>query len=150
MKKTLLFVLFFAIIASSCESDDDGVTYTTPDYLSGKWVFSKYGTINAQNYVIYQDYVNEATCEADNLVLGINNTFTLNDFSSVVAGSSTTCENDQTNGQYVRINRDLVLVYTENNMTYEQTFNIVALTYNEITLSTVNGLGETVFYKLVK
>lgn len=150
MKKLFISLLFISVASVSCDSEDDGITYTTPDYLSGKWVFSEYGTINDQLYVVYQDYANEATCEADNLELKSDNTFVLSDFSSTLVGTNVVCESEVTNGVFSRENRELTLSYTDAGIEYEKVFTINALSYNEITLSTVNNLGETEFYKLTK
>jgi hypothetical protein len=146
MKKIVLSILFLSLFLTSCESDDDGITYTTPDYLSGKWAFSEIGVINDQNFVIYQDYSNEVNCEADNLVLGIDSSFVLSDFSTV----SSNCQNNQTSGEYVRENKNLILFYSESGINYEKVYTIVALSYTEITVSTANSSGETIFYKLTK
>ena len=116
------------------------------DYLSGKWAFSEIGVINDQNFVIYQDYSNEVNCEADNLVLGIDSSFVLSDFSTV----SSNCQNNQTSGEYVRENKNLILFYSESGINYEKVYTIVALSYTEITVSTANSSGETIFYKLTK
>ncbi len=150
MKKILFSILFLSVVSFSCDSEDDGITYTTPDYLSGRWNFSKIGTINNQNFVIYQNYINETTCEADNLVLRPDNTFALSDFTTVLVGTTPTCESDVINGQFIRQNRNLILIYRQNQIDYEITYTINALTYNEITLSTVNNIGETIFYKLTR
>lgn len=144
MKKIILSILMLSLFTLSCESDDDGITYTTPDYISGKWIFKKIGTVNSQTVLIYQDYPNEATCEADNIVINQDGTFALNDFTT----QGTTCVNQGISGNYSLVNKDLTLSYTIENVQYEEVLTIVSLTYDEVTLTGSDDLGQVVFYKL--
>ncbi|TDP60142.1 lipocalin family protein [Flavobacterium dankookense] len=146
MKKIFLSLLSLSVFLLSCESSDDDITYVKPDYLSGTWEFSKIGTINAQNVLVYEDYQNETGCEADNLVLKNDNTFVSNDFST----EGINCVNASFSGDFILDNRDLIFNYVIENIEYENVLTIVALTNTEITVSGTNDLGEIVFYKLSK
>jgi hypothetical protein len=146
MKKIILSILIMSVFTISCESSDDDITYKTPDYLSGKWIFKEIGTINAQNVLVYQDYVNEAACEADNLQLNPDKTFSFNDYTT----EGIACVNQNFSGSYSIVNKELILNYTIENIEYEDIFTIVSLTYDEVTVSGSNDLGEIVFYKLSK
>ncbi|MFN7674681.1 hypothetical protein [Flavobacterium sp.] len=143
MKKIILTIVFLSFFAIACDSEDD-VTYTTPDYISGKWFFDKQGTINTQNIVIYQDYVNTTNCEKDNLEFHPDGTYTSNDFEA----NGSNCVNDVINGDYEVINKEIKLTYTEGNIEFETVFTIVSLTYTDVTVAGTNDLGEIIFFKL--
>lgn len=145
MKKLILSLFIFSIVISSCESDN-GVTYTTPDYLSGKWNFTKVGNLNAQNSVIYQDYPNTQTCELDNIVFNSNGTYEFNDFSVVSAN----CVNMVQSGDFTVFNKDITLSYTEGGILVTKPYTVIALTYQEMTIVTLNDLGQSVYYKLTR
>jgi hypothetical protein len=145
MKKIILSLIVLSIFIFSCESDD-GITYTTPDYITGKWNFSKIGAINSQGNVIYQDYPNTQTCEQDNLVLNADGTFEINDFSL----EGTNCVNAVKSGDYTIFNKDLTIKYTEASVLVTKVYTILTLTYDEITIVTTNTTGESVFYKLTR
>jgi len=146
MNKLFLYLASLSFILLSCESDND-ITYATPDYISGKWVFSKIGTINPQPVysVIYQDYQNDASCDKDNLTLNPDTTFSSNDF----AAQGLSCVNTSINGSYTLVNKDITLSYTQDNVPTIETYTITALTYTELTI-VGNQNGTTTFYKLVR
>jgi hypothetical protein len=146
MKRILLSLLFLSFFLTSCESEDDGITYTAPDYITGKWNFSKIGSINSQGNVIYQDYPNTQTCESDNLVLKTDGTFEINDFSL----QGTNCANTVQSGDYTLVNKDLTIKYTEASVLVTKVYTILTLTYDESTIVTNNSLGQLVFYKLTR
>ena len=145
MKKIIISILFLSIFTISCESDNEIKPYVTPDYITGKWLFKKTGSINAQNVVLYEDYVHAATCEEDNLDLkNGNKTFSLNEYT--VTG--TNCVNSATTGNFSILNKDLTLTYIVNNNEVKTVFTVVSLTYDELVLSTTNDVNQVVFYKL--
>jgi hypothetical protein len=145
MKRILLSLLFLSFFLTSCESEDVGITYTTPDYITGKWNFSKIGSINSQSNVIYQDYPNSQTCEPDNLVLKADGTFEINYFSL----QGTNCFNTVQGGVYTLVNKDLTIKYTEPSVI--KVYTILTLTYDELTIVTTNSLGQLEsFYKLTR
>lgn len=146
MKKLVLSLLFLSLFLTSCESEDDGITYTTPDYITGKWNFSKIGAINSQGNVIYQDYPNTQTCEQDNLVLNVDGTFEINDFSL----EGTSCANTVQSGEYTLVNKDLTIEYTEATVLVTKLYTIVALSYDEVTIVTTDSMGQALFYKLTR
>jgi hypothetical protein len=143
MKKIIVTILFLSLFTLGCESDDDA-NYTTPDYISGKWFFDKQGTINSQNVVVYQDYVNTPNCEKDNIEFRPDGTYSLNDFEA----NGTTCVNAVENGNYKLINKDITLTYTEGNVQVKNVFTIVSLTYTDVTIAISNNSGEITFFKL--
>ena len=145
MKKIILSLFLLSLFSISCESDD-GITYQTPDYLTATWKFNNIGTINAQNVLVYQDYINEATCEADNLRLNADKTFSLNDFT--LTGQN--CVNESISGTYTLLNRDLTLIYLVNNIEVKTIYSIVSLTNTELVVSTLNDVEQIVFYKLLR
>lgn len=146
MKKLILSIVCLLLLTTSCESDDSA-TYTTPDYLSGKWIFKEIGTINSQSVLVYQDYVNQQTCEADNLnLINTDKTFSLNDFMP----EGQTCANKGYTGGFSIVNRDLKLNYTIENIKYEDVYSIISLTKTDLIVSTSNDLGIVTFYKLSK
>ena len=146
MKRILLSLLFLSFFLTSCESEDDGITYTTPDYITGKWNFSKIGSINSQSNVIYQDYPNTQTCDSDNLVLNTDGTFEIKDFSL----QGTNCVNTVQSGDYTLVNKDLTIKYTDASVLVTKVYTILTLTYDEVTIVTTNSLGQLVFYKLTR
>jgi hypothetical protein len=143
MKKILLSLLFLSLCFTSCESDD-GITYTTPDYISGTWKFDQIGTINNQNFVLYQNYPNSQTCESDNFVLNTNGTLEINDYTL----DGTNCVNAPLAGTFTLVNKDLTFTYTENNVQVTKVYTIISLTYTEMVIVNPNSLGQSVFYKL--
>jgi hypothetical protein len=146
MKNIVLSLLFLSFFLISCESEDNGITYTTPDYITGKWNFSKIGAINSQGNVIYQDYPNTQTCESDNLVLDADGTFEINDFSL----QGTNCANAVQSGDYSLVNKNLTIKYTEASVLVTKVYTILTLTYDEVVVVTTNSLGQLVFYKLTR
>ena len=146
MKKIILSLVILSLFTFSCERDD-GITYTTPDYISGKWVFDKVGTINPQPVysVIYQDYQNDANCIKDNFLLNADGTFSINDYTP----SGSTCVNNARTGSYTLVNKDVTLSYTVNNLVVLKTYTITALTYTELTIASDEN-GVTTFYKLIR
>lgn len=136
----------FFILFISCDEDDD-ITFVQEDFVVGKWTLSQIGAINAQNTIVYEDYVNNTTCEDDNLVFNENDTFEENDFELI----NSTCQNLQTNGTFEVINNKIILSYMMNGIEMKQTLTIVTLTYVEITLSyTDSDTNQLVFLKLNK
>ncbi|HBI00310.1 MAG TPA: hypothetical protein PLL09_02035 [Flavobacterium sp.] len=150
MKKIFIVLLTISTFLS-CESDD-GITYVTPDYLSGKWVWDQIGAINAQNVLVYQSYVNDEGCEKNNLILNNNGSYEKNDFQLV----GSVCENSQQLGSYELNNNILSLSYIdeeeeEENQNVTDYFTIISLTYTEIQISyTDKDTDELVFLKLIK
>ncbi len=146
MRKILFVFLTFAVLLS-CESDD-GITYTQPDYLSGKWIVKEIGAINQQNVVVYNEFVNDPFCEEkDNLILSNDFTFQQNSFES----ENSVCQNSQTNGTYVLENNTLILSRSVNGQTITLPLTIISLTYEIVTVSfTDTETGELIFMKLEK
>lgn len=143
MKKIILSLIVLSIFSLSCESDD-GITYTTPDYISGKWNYNQIGGINENGFVIYESYPNSQTCESDNFVLNTNGTLEINDYTL----NGTNCVNAPLAGTYTLVNKDLTFTYTENNVQVTKVYTIISLTYTEMVIVTPNSLGQSVFYKL--
>ena len=147
MKKIILSIFSLLFLITSCASDDDIVKFVTPDYISGKWFFKEVGTVNGQSVVVYKDYINQETCEQDNLSLvNTDKTFSLSDF--MIEGQ--TCVNKGYTGSFSIVNRDLKLNYTQENNNIETVYTIVSLTNTDLIISTLNDLGEVTFYKLSK
>jgi hypothetical protein len=146
MKKIILLLLFFSFFLTSCESEEDGITYTTPDYITGKWNFSKIGSINSQSIVIYQDYPNTQTCESDNLILNADGTYEINDFSL----QGTNCVSTAQTGNFILFNKDITVSYTENNILVTKSYTVISLTYQEMIIVTTNASGQSIFYKLIR
>lgn len=145
--RKILFVFLTFVGLLSCESDD-GITYTQPDYLSGKWILKEIGAINQQNVLVYNEYVNDLFCEEkDNLILSNDFTFQQNSFES----ENTVCQNNQTNGTYVLENNTLILSSSVNGQTITLPLTIISLTYEIVTISfTDTETGELIFMKLEK
>jgi hypothetical protein len=145
--RKILFVFLTFVGLLSCESDD-GITYTQPDYLSGKWILKEIGAINQQNVLVYNEYVNDPFCEEkDNLILSNDFTFQQNSFES----ENTVCQNNQTNGTYVLENNTLILSSSVNGQTITLPLTIISLTYEIVTISfTDTETGELIFMKLEK
>lgn len=147
MKKvSLIFMSIFALFIS-CDEDDD-TTFVQENYLLGKWYVNQIGTINANNTIVYEDYINATDCEHDNLVLNENKTFEENDFEFI----NSSCQNFQTTGSYEVENNKIVLTYVDSEgVSMEHVLSIVTLTYEEINLSyTDTETNEIVFLKLRK
>jgi hypothetical protein len=148
MKKIFIILLTITTFLS-CESDD-GITYVTPDYLSGKWVLDQIGSINAQNVLVYQNYINDEGCEKNNLILNSDGSYEMNDFQLV----GLTCENSQQLGSYELNNNILSLSYIdeeEENQNTTDSFTIISLTITEVQISyTENDTEQLVFLKLKK
>jgi hypothetical protein len=146
MKRILISLIFISFFLFSCESEDDGITYTTSNYIVGKWNFNKIGSINSQSNVIYEDYPNTQTCEPDNLVFDADGTFEINVFSL----QGTNCANTVQSGDYALVNKNLTIKYTEASVLVTKVYTILTLTYDEVTVVTTNSLGQSVFYKLTR
>ncbi|WP_291118561.1 DUF5004 domain-containing protein [Flavobacterium sp. UBA6135] len=146
MKKIFL-ILFTISTLLSCESDD-GITYTTPDYISGKWVLNQIGSINAQNVLVYQNYINGEGCEKNNYLFNSNGSYEKNEYQLVDA----VCQNLQQIGTY-EVNSNLIILsyFNEENQNATIDLTIVTLTYTEIQISyTDKDTNELVFLKLKK
>lgn len=146
MKKLILSMVCLLLLTTSCESSDSA-TYISEDYISGKWVFKEMGTINNLGVVVYQDYINQATCDEDNLNLENKaKTFSLNNFIK----EGQTCVNKGFVGDFSIVNRDLFLTYTKENTNIETVYSIVSFTKTDLIISTSDDLGLVTFYKLSK
>ena len=147
MKKVFLIFLPIFFFSLSCE-DDDELTFVQENYILGKWFVTEIGTINSNNTIVYEDYINDSECEADNLVLNQEGTYEENDFEF----TSSSCQNDQITGTYILDNNKIVQTYIDNEgLTKQRVLSIITLTYEEINLSYTNTETNTlVFLKLRK
>lgn len=148
MKKfNIIFLAVFTLFLSSCEEDSE-TNLVPKNYLAGKWVPTKMGTLNAIGKIIYVDYVNNAECDNDNLLLNENFTYTANDYE--FEGSE--CVNYNINGSYTLNGSNLVLKYL-NDFDEEvvETRRITNLTYTEMEINyTDSETNQIVFLKLTK
>lgn len=130
----------------SCDDDDDN-TFVQEDFVLGKWYLNQIGSINAQNKVVYVDYVNTTDCEDDNLVFNEDNTFEENDFELI----NSTCQNLQNTGTFDVQSNKIILSTMVDGVAMEQTYTIVSLTYVDITITyTDTETNKIVFLKFLK
>ena len=71
--------------------------------------------------MVYVDYVNNTECEDDNLVFNENNIFEENDFELI----NVACQNLQTTGTFDVQDSKIVLSFTVDGVSTEQTLIIV-------------------------
>jgi hypothetical protein len=147
MKKVFLTILPIFLFLFSCEGDDE-LSFVQENYIIGKWFVNEIGTINANNTIVYEDYINDSDCEADHLVLNQEGTYEENDFEFI----SSSCQNDQITGTYVLDNNKIVKTYVDSEgITKQRVLSIISLTYEEINVSYTNSETNTlVFLKLRK
>lgn len=146
MKKISLLLLSFFALFISCDDDDD-TTFVQESFVVGKWYLNQIGGINAQNQVVYVDYINNTDCEDDNLVFNENNTYEENDLELI----NSSCENLQTTGSFDVQNNKIILSYMAEGIAMEQTLTIVTLTYVDATFSyTDTETNKIVFLKFNK
>ena len=147
MKKVFLIFLPIFFFLLSCEEDED-LTFVQENYILGKWFVTEIGTINANNTIVYEDYINDSECEADNLVLNQDGTYEENDFEFI----SASCQNEQITGNYILDNNKIVQTYIDNEgLTKQRVLSIITLTYEAINVSFTNSETNTlVFLKLRK
>jgi hypothetical protein len=146
MKKISLLLLSFFALFISCDDDDD-TTFVQESFVVGKWYLNQIGGINAQNQVVYVDYINNTDCEDDNLVFNENNTYEENDLELI----NSSCENLQTTGSFDVQNNKIILSYMVDGIAMEQTLTIVTLTYVDATFSyTDTETNKIVFLKFNK
>ena len=130
----------------SCDDDDDN-TFVQEDFVLGKWYLNQIGSINAQNKVVYVDYVNTTDCEDDNLVFNEDNTFEENDFELI----NSACQNFQNTGTFDVQSNKIILSIMVDGVAMEQTYTIVSLTYVDITITyTDTETNKIVFLKFLK
>lgn len=130
----------------SCDDDDD-TAFVQEDFVLGKWYLNQIGSINAQNKVVYVDYVNTTDCEDDNLVFNEDNTFEENDFELI----NSTCQNLQNTGTFDVQSNKIILSTMVDGVAMEQTYTIVSLTYVDITITyTDTETNKIVFLKFLK
>lgn len=142
--KKLIYILLFTSIFLSCESDEE-ITYTTPDYISGKWFLKEIGSVNSNNLLVFQPYINDAGCENDNLLLDPSNSFTETNFTATTSG----CTNISLNGTY-NLNigaRTLTLNYGENQI---EQFIVSQLFFEEMLLVAPNDIGVLTYYRYTR
>ncbi len=148
MKKiNILFLALTSLFLTSC--DEDSETNLIPkNYLAGKWVATEVGTLNAVGALVYTDYVNNAECDNDNIVLNENFTYTANDFEFEDAE----CVNYNISGTYTLSGSNLVLKYIDEfDEEVVETRRITNLTYTEMEInSTDSETNQVVFLKLTK
>lgn len=146
MKKITLLVMAVFALCISCDDDDDN-TFVQEDFVLGKWYLNQIGSINAQNKVVYVDYVNTTDCEDDNLVFNEDNTFEENDFELI----NSTCQNLQNTGTFDVQSNKIILSTMVDGVAMEQTYTIVSLTYVDITITyTDTETNKIVFLKFLK
>lgn len=146
MKKITLLVMAVFALCISCDDDDDN-TFVQEDFVLGKWYLNQIGSINAQNKVVYVDYVNTTNCEDDNLVFNEDNTFEENDFELI----NSTCQNLQNTGTFDVQSNKIILSTMVDGVAMEQTYTIVSLTYVDITITyTDTETNKIVFLKFLK
>ena len=147
MKKVFLTILPIFLFLFSCEEDDE-LSFVQENYIIGKWFVTEIGTINSNNTIVYEDYINDSECEADNLVLNQEGTYEENDFEF----TSSSCQNDQITGTYILDNNKIVQTYIDSEgITKQRVLSIISLTYEEINVSYTNSETNTlVFLKLRK
>lgn len=144
-KKIILIAFVFFTLISCDENEDREANYVIPDYVSGTWEFSQIGSLNSTNTIIYQDYLNEAICDSDNIVINADKTFDFNDFiitngvcSEASYSGTYTLKNSTITTKYINsLNEELTIVYT-----------IVSLNQTEMVLSTSTADSGITFYKL--
>ncbi|MDD2984971.1 hypothetical protein [Flavobacterium sp.] len=146
MKKITLLVMAVFALCISCDDDDD-TAFVQEDFVLGKWYLNQIGSINAQNKVVYVDYVNTTDCEDDNLVFNEDNTFEENDFELI----NSTCQNLQNTGTFDVQSNKIILSTMVDGVAMEQTYTIVSLTYVDITITyTDTETNKIVFLKFLK
>lgn len=147
MKNVFLIFLPIFFFLLSCE-DEEELTFVQENYILGKWFVTEIGTINSNNTIVYEDYINDSECEADNLVLNQEGTYEENDFEFI----SSSCQNDQITGTYILDNNKIVQTYVDSEgLTKQRVLSIITLTYEEINVSYTNTETNTmVFLKLRK
>ena len=147
MKRVSLMFLPIFFFSLSCEEDEE-LNFIQENYILGKWFVTEIGTVNSNNTIVYEDYINDSECEEDNLVLNQEGTYEENNFEFI----SSNCQNDQITGTYILDNNKIVQTYTDSGGQLKQkVLTIVALTYEEINLSyTDNEINKIVFLKLRK
>lgn len=143
---SLLFLPIF-FLSLSCQEDEE-LTFVQENYILGKWFVTEIGTINANNTIVYEDYISDSECEADNLVLNQDGTYEENDFEFI----SASCQNNQITGTYILDNNKIVQTYIDGDgQSKQRILSIITLTYEEINLSyTDSDTSTLVFLKLRK
>ncbi|MFD2892171.1 lipocalin family protein [Flavobacterium chuncheonense] len=147
--KTVYVLCIFTLV--SCEDNDTTQIDQIQNPLIGKWNISQVGhieNIGEENFVIYEDYVNE--CGNDNILFTAES-FELNTFYT----ENDNCTSDQINGSYSYGVNNISLQYEQvvNNETIvvEQPLTIIQLTSNMMEVAQPNETtGETDFTILIK
>ena len=148
MKKiNIVFLAILTLFLSSCEEDSE-TNLVPKNYLAGKWVPTKVGSLNAIGGIVYVDYVNNAECSDDNLLLNENFTYTANDYEF----EDSECVNYNISGSYTLNGSNLVLKYIDDiDGEIVETRRITNLTYTEMDINyTDSETNQIVFLKLVK
>jgi hypothetical protein len=153
MKKIFLNTVFLLSIFTlvSCEDDDATQIDQIQNPLIGKWNVTQVGhieNIGEENFVIYEDYLNE--CGNDNFQFA-DGSFELNTFYM----ENDNCISNQITGSYSYGVNNIALQYEQivNNETVivEQPLTIIQLTSNMMEVAQPNETtGETEFSILVK
>lgn len=143
--KSIIFFALLGIVFNSCDDKEESVNYIQENYLAGKWIITEEGHMNSQSGIDFAQYVNDATCNNDNIIFNDDMTFATHDFSSV-DGS---CQDDSVTGSYDRVNHTLTLTYTVDGEVMHMNYIITKLTATELEFN-YSDAGELVFLKLTK
>ena len=127
----MALVLSFGLFATSCSDDNEGETLAP---LTGKWDFSKIGTIVGTTETLIDAPQNQSGCEKDFMELKIDNAVILGNYDSTIAP----CAITTTTGIYSRSHNNLTKVVNGVSTTQD----IVNLTFSELKLKDANGIVE--------
>ncbi|AWI24907.1 lipocalin family protein [Flavobacterium pallidum] len=124
---TAILLCFLSVSLVSCESDDEGGNYVSPNYVAATWNLTAIGALNANSTLIYEP-VTEGSCDRQTLIANEDLTFTRNFFVT----TDGVCAPKTVTGTYLLDQGNIVATYVPEGMT-EST----AITYDIITLSDV-------------
>lgn len=149
MKKTTKLVLlaFSSLLLNSCDKEEE-TTFVQPNYLVGKWVPIKIGSLNSQGVLNYMDYENNANCDSDNIIFNEDKSFKYDDFEFL----NDACVDFSINGTYSLTSNKIALNYLNTEgVAVEESRNILSLTPTQIEITytdiETNGI---VFLKMQK
>ena len=139
---------FLSISLTSCDGEDEGGNYVSPNYLAASWSLTALGELNANSTLIYTP-VAAGSCEAQTLTFGEDFAFTQN----YAIQLDDVCTPKVISGTYETEQGNIYATYVPEGQTESttKTFDIIALSDVSLEIAYTDPVShELVFLKFAK
>ncbi|AWA29090.1 hypothetical protein HYN48_02750 [Flavobacterium magnum] len=145
---TAILLCILSISFVSCESDDEGGDYVSPNYVAATWKLTAVGALNTQSTLIYTP-VMEGSCDAQTVSFTEDFNFTRN--YSVLVDEA--CTPKTTTGTYALEQGNIVVTFVPEGQTLSESISYDIITLSDVLLEvayTDKLTGKLVFLKFAK